>query len=191
MRRLLRHVQRNAVGYVALLFALSGTSYAAARQLLPANSVGTRQVINHSLLKRDFKAGQLPRGRRGPAGPIGPEGATGPAGPRGPQGAPGAAGAEGPEGPEGPPGEDGFAYTAVSQDMVFSNLGETVSKTVNCEPGEMATGGGYAGGVEGIVIVTSAPANLDPDGTPTAWNVVAKNNYGDSYGFTVYVLCAA
>jgi hypothetical protein len=32
----------------------------ASSALLPANSVGTKQVINHSLLKKDFKAGQLP-----------------------------------------------------------------------------------------------------------------------------------
>ena len=48
-----RHLRRNLVAYVALLFALSGTSYAAATTLLPANSVSTRQVINGSLLKND------------------------------------------------------------------------------------------------------------------------------------------
>src|SRR5207244_11645893 len=57
----LRHLRANTVAYVALSIALSGTSYAAATKLLPANSVGTHQVINHSLLGRDFKAGQLPR----------------------------------------------------------------------------------------------------------------------------------
>jgi hypothetical protein len=40
------HLRRNLVAYLALLFALTGTSYAAATTLLPANSVGTRQVIN-------------------------------------------------------------------------------------------------------------------------------------------------
>ena len=66
-----RHLRRNFIAYAALLFALSGTSYAAATTLLPTNSVGTKQVINHSLLKRDFKPGQLPRGARGNAGPPG------------------------------------------------------------------------------------------------------------------------
>src|SRR5205823_8129747 len=37
---------------------------------LAANSVGTGKVINGSLLKQDFKAGQLPRGAPGPAGPT-------------------------------------------------------------------------------------------------------------------------
>jgi hypothetical protein len=70
---LFAHLRRHCVGYVALLFSMGGTSYAATN-LLPANSVGTKQVINHSLLKADFKAGQLPAGERGPAGPAGSAG---------------------------------------------------------------------------------------------------------------------
>jgi hypothetical protein len=73
----LRHLRHNVIAYTALLVALSGSSYAAATTLLPRNSVGTRQVINHSLLKVDFKRGQLPRGRTGPQGLIGPPGPTG------------------------------------------------------------------------------------------------------------------
>src|SRR5882724_1021920 len=82
-----RHLRRNLVAYLALLFTLSGTSYAAATTLLPSNSVGTRQVINGSLLKKDFKSGQLPRGRQGDPGDPGPPGiatvgsVSGPAGP--------------------------------------------------------------------------------------------------------------
>jgi hypothetical protein len=68
MHRVTRHLRQNVVAYLALLFALSGTSYAAATKLLPANSVGTKQVINGSLLKKDFKPGQLLRGARGPQG---------------------------------------------------------------------------------------------------------------------------
>jgi hypothetical protein len=83
MQQVFSHVRRNVVGYLALFVALSGTSYAATTSLLPRNSVGTVQVINHSLLKQDFKAGQLPRGAIGPEGPEGP---TGPAGEKGPPG---------------------------------------------------------------------------------------------------------
>jgi hypothetical protein len=63
---------------VALLLVLGGTAYAATK--LPRNSVTTVQVKNHSLLARDFKAGQLPRGPAGPPGPAGPAGAAGPSG---------------------------------------------------------------------------------------------------------------
>jgi hypothetical protein len=92
------HLRRNTVGYLALMIALGGTSYAAAE--LPRNSVGSDQIRAHAvgpselrpgavrsstikdgeLRLRDFRAGELP------AGPAGPEG---PRGPAGPQGAPG------------------------------------------------------------------------------------------------------
>jgi Collagen triple helix repeat (20 copies) len=101
MHRVTRHLRQNVVAYLALLFALSGTSYAAATKLLPANSVGTKQVINRSLLKKDFKPGQLPRGARGPQGSpgrAGPQGLQGPAGPQGLQGPRGSQGAQGPAG---------------------------------------------------------------------------------------------
>ncbi len=80
------------IACIALMVALGGTGYAAVR--LPANSVGTAQIKNSavtslkvkngSLLRADFKAGQVPAGAAGavgPAGPAGPAGAAGPAGP--------------------------------------------------------------------------------------------------------------
>jgi hypothetical protein len=78
-----RHLRSNAVAYLALFVALSGSSYAALK--LPKNSVGPKQikanavnsskVRNASLLARDFKAGQLPAGLPGVKGAPG---ATGP-----------------------------------------------------------------------------------------------------------------
>jgi hypothetical protein len=106
MRQVAFHVRRNLVGYLALFVALSGTSYAAT-SLLPRNSVGTKQVINHSLLKVDFKAGQLPRGAAGPQGAAGSQGAKGDTGAQGPQGPQGAAGAQGATGSQGPKGDTG------------------------------------------------------------------------------------
>lgn len=47
MRRALNHLQSNVVAYLALFVALGGTSYAAVS--LPANSVGNRQIRNHSI----------------------------------------------------------------------------------------------------------------------------------------------
>lgn len=63
------------VALVALFVALGGGAYAATK--LPKNSVGTNQVINGSLLAKDFKKGLI---KRGPAGPAGPAGAAGAAG---------------------------------------------------------------------------------------------------------------
>ena len=87
MRGIYEHAQATGalafvvIACLALLLVLGGSAYAASR--LPRNSVTTVQVKNHSLLARDFKAGQLPRG---PAGAPGPAGPTGPAGPAGPSG---------------------------------------------------------------------------------------------------------
>jgi hypothetical protein len=47
MIRILQHARGNAIAYLALFVALSGTSYAALN--LPAGSVGARQLKNHSI----------------------------------------------------------------------------------------------------------------------------------------------
>jgi hypothetical protein len=77
------------VACIALVFAMTGAGYAAG--MLGPNTVGTKQLKNNavisskvkngSLVKADFKAGQLPAG---PAGPAGAPGAPGAAGARGP-----------------------------------------------------------------------------------------------------------
>jgi hypothetical protein len=80
------------VACLALLVALGGTSYAAIT--LPKNSVGAKQlkknaitspkIKDRSLLAKDFKRGQLPRGPKGNTGAQGVQGAQGIQGPAGP-----------------------------------------------------------------------------------------------------------
>ena len=65
----------NVTATLALVIALGGTSYAAIK--LPRNSVTSATVKDRSLMKKDFKTGQLPAGKRGPAGPQGPAGEAG------------------------------------------------------------------------------------------------------------------
>jgi hypothetical protein len=94
------------ISLIALFVALGGTSYAAIA-LVPKNSVGSAQVINGSLLKKDLSKKTVAalkgnRGLRGPAGPQGAAGSAGAAGDAGPAGATGAAGATGPVGATGP-----------------------------------------------------------------------------------------
>jgi hypothetical protein len=82
----------NVASTLALTLALGGSAYAATS--LPSNSVGTKQlknnavisskVSNGSLLARDFKTGQLPRGPKGPKGDKGATGAKGAKGAAGP-----------------------------------------------------------------------------------------------------------
>jgi hypothetical protein len=79
------------VACLALAAALGGTGYSAI--VLPANSVGTKQLKNnsvvsakvmpHSLLASSFKRGQLQPGPTGPKGADGLAGAAGPSGPKG------------------------------------------------------------------------------------------------------------
>jgi hypothetical protein len=85
------------VAYVALFFALCGTSYGAAVSLLPKNSVGSAQVVNGSLKKIDLSAAAIAafRGARGQSGPQGIQGPQGPPGERGAQGIQGAPGIQG------------------------------------------------------------------------------------------------
>ena len=72
----LSYLKRNHLGLIALFFALGGTSFAAVNSLAPANSVGTRQVINGSLRTVDISA----KTRKALKGNTGPKGATGRAG---------------------------------------------------------------------------------------------------------------
>jgi len=76
-----RHITPSLIiSVIALFVALGGASYAAIK--IPRNSVGAAQikknavtstkVKDRSLLAKDFRAGQLPRGARGATGPAGP-----------------------------------------------------------------------------------------------------------------------
>jgi hypothetical protein len=78
----LRPTPAGVLSCLALAIALGGTAFAATA-LVPKNSVGSAQVINGSLFKKDFKRGQLPRGPQGPQGQQGPVGQQGPTGPQG------------------------------------------------------------------------------------------------------------
>ena len=104
--RRLRPSPAMIIACLALLVALAGTSVAAVQAVIPRNSIGALQlksnsvgalelkpnsvnsskVLNHSLLKTDFKAGQIPAGPRGLPGPAGPTGPAGPAGAAGTSG---------------------------------------------------------------------------------------------------------
>ena len=180
---------------VALTVALGGTAYAAG--VLPAGSVGTAQlkdgavvsskVKDASLLARDFKPGQLPRGARGPAGDQGAVGAQGPTGPAGP------AGAIGPGGPQGPAG---FA----SLDYVSADFGPYPARTqyageASCTGGRHAIGGGVIseGSNPGEQAVNSSyptDGSGSGDSGTTAWTAYVDNLSAGTLGFTVFVICA-
>lgn len=100
---LISYIRRHHVGFLALLIAMGGTSYAAVQ--LPRNSVGSQQIRANAVtekklakkVREQLRAAGLP-------GPVGPAGAAGAAGA---SGATGAAGAPGPQGERGERGERG------------------------------------------------------------------------------------
>jgi hypothetical protein len=159
----------------ALFVALASGAYAAAT--LPSNSVGAAQlqhgavtgaklhrnavtsikVKDHSLLAKDFAAGQLPAGATGPAGA---------------DGAPGAKGAT------GATGQTGIAGYQV---VVF---GETVQATdssgeweASCPAGKNVLGGGVATFNKNVEIEASTA--LDD---ATTWDVSVVPLSGTTFG---------
>ena len=82
MQRLVRHVRRQIVGYIALFVALGGVSYAAVK--LPANSVGARQIkkgaITKPKLAKSLLAAMTAHALAGAPGTKGDAGAAGPPG---------------------------------------------------------------------------------------------------------------
>jgi hypothetical protein len=173
------HARRHLIAYVALLFALSGTSYAAATSRLPANSVGTRQVINHSLLKQDFKSGQLPRGARGPAGPGGARGPAGPAGP---------AGLTGPKGDPGPPGPINLTYVS-SADTPLPAGAQAVA-VAQCPAGTVVTGGGaFTDSTDTAVSVNTSTIATSDGTTPDAWLIAMNNASASATTFSAQAVC--
>jgi hypothetical protein len=140
----LKHVPRPSPALViacaALAVALGGVGYAAT--VLPRNSVGVLQlrpnsvnsakVVNGSLLRADFRAGQVPRGARGPVGPVGPAGPAGPAG---------ATGATGPAGPTNAGVSLAVKNTSESSSITTSSSSfkDLVSTTIEVPAGNTAT----------------------------------------------------
>jgi hypothetical protein len=161
------------VSVIALSVALGGTSYAAI--VLPANSVGTKQikknavttkkVKNGSLRRADFGAGQLPAGATGATGATGARGATGPKGDKGEKGDPGIN------------GTNGTANVVVRESPSTPVAASAiVSVTVQCLAGERAIGGGYdasGNGEFGTVAVDSQPTGTAA--APNGWTVKVNN----------------
>jgi hypothetical protein len=123
MRKIASHVRGHFVAYLALFFALGGTSFAAANAL-PRNSVGSPQIKNGSIQKVDISKRTVSalRGLRGLRGLTGATGAAGAAG------APGAKGDTGAKGDPGTPATKLFA--SVSADCGGLDRGSGVTAVV-------------------------------------------------------------
>ena len=143
----------NVIASIALFVALGGSSYAALN--LPKGSVGPVQLQKNavtsvkvkpgSLLKSDFKKSQRAK-LRGAQGPQGPQGL---------------------QGPQGAPGSPGATKVIVRHSGFTDILPDTTENaTVDCLPGEVATGGGIetTNGHTGDMMVGVSMPVVDADG---------------------------
>src|SRR5439155_19200054 len=109
-------------------------------------------------------------------GPQGPQGDPGPQGVQGPQGP------QGEQGPAGPAGVLGF-YTRVNNVLIPPSSRSDGS--VSCDPGDMATGGGFQGDDGLVTVDQSYPSS------PSSWTIHAQNNASTHTSTApVYVVCA-
>lgn len=127
---------------------------------LAANSVGASNVKNGSLLKEDFKSGQLPAGPPGPAGP---------------------------QGPAGPPGVIGLQRVDAATPASSANSQSVVA---TCPSGKRIVGGGArvtGNGANKVSINENFP---DSDGSKWNAKAVEVVATGASWQLQAYGLCA-
>jgi hypothetical protein len=178
-----RHLQStsyaNVTATLALVIALGGTSYAAVT--LGRNSVGNVQlkpsavtsakVKDKSLMAKDFKAGQLPKGAAGAKGDPGSPGA------------PGAPGSIGLTGPPGPPSFPQLVYKI--SDPFVNDIGAQNRGEVLCDAGMIAV----AGGVWGSGGPLQSGAGSRPLADHSGWEAWMNNNGATQLVLRVYAIC--
>jgi hypothetical protein len=132
---------------------------------LAANAVTAGQVKNGSLLKEDFKSGQLPAGPPGPQGPAGPRGVPG---------------------PKGAPGVSGLQRVDAATSSSSANSKAVVA---TCPSGKRVVGGGAqvtGSGSNKVSITQSFP---DSNGDRWNGNAVEVVATGSSWQLQAYALC--
>jgi hypothetical protein len=210
----------NVTATLALIFALSGTAYAAVTVTgadvkngsltgrdVKTNSLKTSDIAASAIQTDEIQDGTIARAdlRRsllsslGTSGGTGAKGNTGATGPKGDTGAAGATGDTGATGDAGAVGPAGLGTVVVRRATVFVPANtQQPDLTASCLPGERATGGS-AGQyndaaltvpLDGVVDNRPVPS-ADGSVNPTGWT--ARNFFqrqSDTY-VAVYVLCAA
>lgn len=149
-------------------------------------------VISQSGAARGEQGPQGPVGPAGPAGPQGIQGLTGPAGPQGPQGATGATGATGPQGAQGPAGptQELQVRTVPSGLVTVPAGGGQTTIIAECNPDEVATGGGMLIIDDDNVFNPSSQQSGEPETQPNTWVVLYRNNGPNPVDAIAFAECA-
>ena len=196
MRRLHRPSPALVVACLALIVALSGTSYAAV--VLPRGSVGTIQLKNGAVTSLKVKDGTMtlidvaPAERAKLKGDVGAQGLKGE---RGEQGAKGDKGEQGTKGDKGATGDKGAkGEPGISRYALVEKKGSTTAKflaiQVNCPSGTRPLGGG--GGTPTPGAGVSMRNSFPVGGTQPGWLVVAEaKTPGNGWSYEVNAVCAA
>jgi hypothetical protein len=169
------------IALAAVLLASAGSATAArliTGKQIKNGSISSADVRNGSLVRGDFKPGQVPAGPRGTQGPQGPPG---------PRGATGARGAS---------GTNGFGilrYPSVRQ--TFAD-GDADMVQVECPAGTHAVGGAaWAADTATLVtdhpeVITSSGLLYTDDDIGAGWFANVSNVSSGSVDVTVELVCA-
>jgi hypothetical protein len=147
---------RNTLAFAALFLCLGGTATAAALidgKNIKRGTVTSKQVMNRSLLAKDFKDGQLPAGATGLTGAPGAKGDAGATGATGDIGAPGVKGDQGDPGASGLDGSDAAVLQVVDGDDV------TLGLLVSAQPGTSLIS--YLTAAEELITVDAVTGQFD------------------------------
>jgi hypothetical protein len=158
-----RHIRNNLVAYVALLFALSGTSYAAASYISGSN------IKPHSIPKNRLTNSAI----AGLRGLRGVQGSAGPQGPAGPQGSAGIASVTTAVGPAAAQCASGGGACQVAQSDAI------------CPSGSVVIGGGFVSGNDANITLAAART------AATKYSVVAENFNAASNTIQAQAVCAS
>ena len=194
------------VSFVALFVSLGGTSFAVTRYVITSEQQIKPSVLRQLVQAKQSSGAAVQPPLTGPAGSVGvagPAGSPGAQGAAGTPGTPGLEGKQGERGEAGPRGESGatgatgergpegkLALSVTVRSLTYtlaSNQGGALP--ARCEPGEIATGGGYQMLKGSSVGVTgSVPATTEPNAPPVNWDVWWQSQPGESE-IRVYAVC--
>jgi hypothetical protein len=179
----LRPSSSMVVALAALVLSASGVAYATTAGSSGSISAcvkrhGGTLYVAHKCANHDAKLVWNITGSQGRTGPQGPQGQSG---------------------PQGLQGASGATKVVERQAGKTTETGHNDSAVVQCNSGEVATGGGWEmdnGNVANFLTFGDFPvkANGTPAGpgeTPTGWAMSVFNNSGQTDTWHVYAICAS